>query len=283
MTVVVCGVDESPTGARSPRVAGRIAAGLGARVMLVHAAPPPYVSSGSPDQYEQSRRQAAFDHAGYVQTVLSPITVDAAVDVERTVEFGAPADVLRSVAERERATFVVVGFRGMTTVEDVWLGSTSSSLAQECPCPVVLTPDIGNDSAPDFPGAALVCGVDGSETAIAAAESAAELADRLGVRLVVVHVGGAREGAKHIEGALEAIHTRSAGARVEVERRHGRVAGQLAAVAREYDAGLVAVGSRGRGAITAALLGSVSRRLVKAADRSIMIVSPRALEPPRAD
>jgi nucleotide-binding universal stress UspA family protein len=52
----------------------------------------------------------------------------------------------------------------------------------------------------------------------------------------------------------------------------------LVNIARKHGAGLLAVGSRGRRAVKAAFLGSVSRRLISVADRPIIVVSPRALE-----
>ena len=46
-------------------------------------------------------------------------------------------------------------------------------------------------------------------------------------------------------------------------------------VARNIDAWLVVVGSRGRGAVQGALFGSVSRALVTHADRPVLVARPR--------
>lgn len=60
---------------------------------------------------------------------------------------------------------------------------------------------------------------------------------------------------------------------IDVETLSGRAAEELLALARRLDAQLVVVGSRGRGPIRAAVLGSVSSKLVQETDRPIMIVS----------
>jgi nucleotide-binding universal stress UspA family protein len=103
---------------------------------------------------------------------------------------------------------------------------------------------------PDFPGAAIVSGVDGSDTALAAAETAAEVADRLRVRLVLAHVEAEDDGRERtLDAVLEAVRARAPRARVEEERRQGQIAEELINIAREHGAGLLAVGSRGRGAV----------------------------------
>jgi nucleotide-binding universal stress UspA family protein len=63
---------------------------------------------------------------------------------------------------------------------------------------------------------------------------------------------------------------------VDVETLAGQPSDELLALARRIEARLVAVGSRGRGAVRAALLGSVSGGVVQAADRPVMVVSPAA-------
>ena len=270
---VVCGVDESRAAARAAQLAGRLAAELGAPAMLVHAAAPTYVPGQRlADRHEQIQRQASLDRAGYTETVLAPIDVGENVPVERTLEFGEADEVLRTVAGRVGAALVVIGFKGLSALEDALLGSTTSALVRDCPSPVVLSPDLVSR----IPGEAVVCGVDGSPGATAAAVYALELADRLGVRLLLCHVDDGDGEESALDTALAAVRTRAGDTSVDGLLRQGQVAEELIEVARESDAGIVAVGSRGRGAFKSALLGSVSRRLLQRADRPVMVVSPRA-------
>ena len=148
----------------------------------------------------------------------------------------------------------------------------------------------------------IVCGVDGSPDSRSALRVAAGMADRLQLQLVVAHIGepayvpyaaaapfGGMAGhyalmdeiESHEEAAerlLEEVVV-TAGL-VNTERRIGVgvPAEQLADIADEVDAELIVVGSRGRGALKSALLGSVSNALVGVARCPVLIVPPGATE-----
>jgi nucleotide-binding universal stress UspA family protein len=142
----------------------------------------------------------------------------------------------------------------------------------------------------------IVCGVDGSADSERALEVAAQLANRLGSKLVLAHVGelahvpyaaaapfGGMAG--RITVAEEIEVQEEAGRRLldqvardadltDVERKleFGSPAEALADLADEEEAELIVVGSRGRGAFTAAFLGSVSSSLVGIARCPVLIV-----------
>lgn len=148
----------------------------------------------------------------------------------------------------------------------------------------------------------IVCGIDGSADSQAALAFAAQLASRLGTRLVLAHVaepahipyaaaapfGGS---AGQIAVAEEIASQRQAAERLleqvavdaglaDAERRAavGLPGERLAEIADEEDAELIVVGSRGRGAFKAAFLGSVSNSLVGVARCPVLIVPPGAAE-----
>ncbi len=252
-----------------------MAALLDLRLILVHAASPPFVPGRPLESYERMQEQAAFERAGYMRTVLEPLEIPEPVRVERIVEFGMPDDVLRSLARRLGADFIVVGFRGQRAVGDALLGSTSMALARDAPSPVVLSAPRGREASVVLPGRAVACGVDGSEISVAAARKAGQLAEWLGVPLILVSVDSDDD--DH-DGSVAAAAVSDVvpAADVHTERSRGPVAEELLAVAERWGAGVVAVGSRGRGPLKSTLLGSVSRRLIQLADRPVMVVSPSA-------
>ena len=151
---------------------------------------------------------------------------------------------------------------------------------------------------------AIVCGVDGSHDSRAALDVAARLSDRLGSRLVVAHVAepahvpyaaaapfggmgvaGPRavlDEAESQEEAAERLLERVVGSAglADAERRAavGLPAERLADLADEEEAELIVVGSRGRGALKSAFLGSVSNSLVGVARCPVLIVPPGASE-----
>jgi nucleotide-binding universal stress UspA family protein len=142
----------------------------------------------------------------------------------------------------------------------------------------------------------IVCGVDGSADSHVALAFAAQLAKRLGTRLVLAHIAepayipyaaAAPFGGMAEPMALtEEIESQEGAARrlleqvavdaglAEFERRVavGLPAERLADLADEEDAELIVVGSRGRGAFKAAFLGSVSSSLVGVARCPVLIV-----------
>ncbi|MEJ7784068.1 MAG: universal stress protein [Solirubrobacteraceae bacterium] len=148
----------------------------------------------------------------------------------------------------------------------------------------------------------IVCGVDGSADSQDALRVAAQLARRLGSRLVLAHVAevahvpyaaaapfdgtvgrmamlaeidaGEEVAARLLEQVAAAAELPDAGRRVAV----GHPAERLAELADEEDAELIVVGSRGRGGFRAAFLGSVSSSLVGVARCPVLIVPPGAAE-----
>lgn len=143
----------------------------------------------------------------------------------------------------------------------------------------------------------ILCGVDGSENARAALLVAVQLSGQLGLRLVVAHVVPAavptsRFGLAGRPPELPAVDAElAAGERLleqvvgeaglaGVERRvvYGFPADRLADLADEEGAELVVVGSRGRGALKAAFLGSVSTELIGVARRPVLVVPPGAAD-----
>jgi nucleotide-binding universal stress UspA family protein len=142
----------------------------------------------------------------------------------------------------------------------------------------------------------IVCGVDGSADSQVALGVAAQLAKRLGTRLVLAHVAelahipyaaaapfggiaGSMAVAEEIDSEEEAAErlleqvAREADL-TDAERKVvvGFPAEGLAELADNEDAELIVVGSRGRGAFKAAFLGSVSNSLVGIARCPVLIV-----------
>ena len=143
----------------------------------------------------------------------------------------------------------------------------------------------------------IVCGVDGSPDSQAALRVAADMAARLGLRLIMANVvepsHAPYAGAASLGGAMsqpqfpttddqeavaKGLLTRlSAATGLEQADRRiviGYPAERLADLADEEGAELIVVGSRGRGAFKAAFLGSVSSSLIGVARCPVLVVPP---------
>jgi nucleotide-binding universal stress UspA family protein len=136
----------------------------------------------------------------------------------------------------------------------------------------------------------IVCGVDGSPESVAAAELGVQWATALGGTAVLVHAVDAASfprvesatgeiRAKRVldvaHRALDEIHFHTP---YPIERQvvAGAPAVALAGVAEERSALAVCVGSRGRGPLRAALLGSTSRAAVRECACPVLVVPRRA-------
>ncbi|HEY7561875.1 MAG TPA: universal stress protein [Gaiellaceae bacterium] len=140
--------------------------------------------------------------------------------------------------------------------------------------------------------AVLVCCVDDSEHAPDVARVAARVGEALGLRLLLLHVARAptapgvsaaragqerlveserEHGSDLLDGAA-----RAAGLTAEIERRieFGSPAERTLAVCSETGAEVVVLGSRGRGGIKRAVLGSVSHEVASKAACVVVIVPP---------
>ena len=150
-----------------------------------------------------------------------------------------------------------------------------------------------------FPTKVLLA-TDGSAEAQLAARIAADLAQKTGSQLHVVHVFGIApvgppvySGATDLQGEaleeeaeeqiseqrarevleVEVGKVRSAGGTVvEAHLIEGRIAPEIVGLAEQIGAGLIVMGSRGRGGIRRALMGSVSDSVVRHAHCPVLVV-----------
>jgi nucleotide-binding universal stress UspA family protein len=295
---IVCGLDGSLASVDLARIAARLADVLDARLEAVHVlgarsvraslataattAGAGWAAGGVPDD---DGADSELEALAMLDGVCDAANASAAR--RRIVRYGDPARRLAIIAEQCGASLVVVGTRGDARSGDALLGSVSSRLAADAPCPVlVIAPGLEPHVRPeDWRGRTLVTGFDGSPAAWGAARHAAILANRLGGGLSVISVdAGAVRPTRDIVRLLRTAASRgSDGHRVPTaldvrhELRHGDPAWELEAVAAAITAPLIAIGSRGLGPWRDALLGSVARRLLKTARRPLLILPAAAL------
>jgi nucleotide-binding universal stress UspA family protein len=281
---IVCAVDDSRRARRVAAFAGRLAQAVDGRVVLAHVFDPLMVPA--PRSREQQAAEDVEDHERRRAHRALVDVVDALGEVEHATEFaeGRPVEELLRLEREHDAFLVVIGSAARKPLERLMQGSTSAALAAGASCPTVVVTDA---AALDLDGP-LIAAYDGSDHALQAARHGAALAAALDRDLVLMHVtesGGPRVGAD-ADLALE-LHeaARSCAASagrtarpldVTIVVEHGDPVEQLTRAAQERAASLVLVGSRGRTALTSALLGSVSAGLVRSADRPVVVVGPAA-------
>jgi nucleotide-binding universal stress UspA family protein len=125
---IICGVDGSKSAWGAARVARRLSAQLGFRLVFVRV-----VEEGAD---ERELREVSSRLRNLAERATD-------VRAEWIVEVGHPADRLVAVARREGASFVVVGSTGPHAS---LLGSISADVSRRAPCPVVVV-GLGSDAA----------------------------------------------------------------------------------------------------------------------------------------
>jgi nucleotide-binding universal stress UspA family protein len=286
---IVCGIDEPTGGRHAASIAARLARDLDSRALLVHVAdaggflqrlPPARI--GRTRRTRRSLKAVADEHCFPDGTGIR-------------VKSGDPASTLTAIADREDAELIVVAAGGQSTVSARLLGSVSSTLMGQAPCPVVVVPS--DTIAPlDAQGmSSVVCGVAGEETDAVLLQLASDLANRLGGELYAVHAyeptathaavpaaPGAPLDADQHESAERrlALALDQAGVDAEGSVLPLPAAAALEQVVEQHNAGLIVVGSKGRGNLGSTIHGSVPTHLASQGRTAIVVLPLGArLEP----
>ena len=286
---MVVGVDGSESALRAVRWAAAEARRRGAPLRLVtafawardHVVGQPWLTEQHRDAMVTRARRQVADAAAEARRV------EPGLSVEADVVTGFPVAVLTE--EARKAALVVVGDRGLTLVERVFVGSVAVALAAHGAGPVVVVrgaePPAGTDGRP------VVVGVDGTATSAAALEFAVDAAAARGVPLVAVRAWS--------DWFLDAAQLPPADRAAVDEEERQRVLAQLApwqakhpdlpveavvepdaparTLLRQAErAQLVVVGSRGHAELMSLVLGSVGNALVHSAPCPVAVVRPES-------
>ncbi len=288
---VMCAIESGEASRHAVQAAAWLARDLDTALVVAHAFDPMAIPA-RPRQEMLARGITDDDLEQVARRAASLLLRDAAASVtgvEAATELveGQVVPELLELAEARWAMLLVAGTAAREGIERVLVGSVSGALAAAAPCPVVAVP---RGAALDDPGP-VVAGYDGSAHSLRAARHAASLAARLGRELVLLHVTRG-EGVEPDEELARELYAAGVGGlgddpgrpaldlKVRLEVEEGDPVQVLAAVAREQAAALLVTGTRGRNALSSALLGSVSVGLVAAAGRPVALVPASAGEVP---
>jgi nucleotide-binding universal stress UspA family protein len=272
-------------GADDARLATRAAVSLvdktGAELHVVHAwqyVPDPVID---PDYYEEGARRLLSEETEFVSDAGAAVR-------EAHLVMGSPVDAILDLAEEIGADLLVVGSRGHGTLGRLILGSVSEGVVQHATRPVLVMR--GEEDA--WPPGRVVIGDDGSESAKKAGELATSIGELLGARCALVRaypefpetdrVGRAldpravddalRRAERELRERAEELGT-LAGRRPRIGIAAGDAAVAILEEAREDDeaATLIAMGSRGLGLARRLRLGSVSTKVLRAAEGPVLV------------
>lgn len=292
---IVCGLDESDQALAAARLAAALADRLDAPLILTHAIHAVYANYPTPLEgpiprdvlYQASQQEHSLAEA-LLQHAIDELHLTG--KVETFLPIGDAGTALLRAAGVADAAALVVGARGYGSVRRAVLGSVSGRVAARAPCPVVIAPHDMGGHEPLADGS-ILCGVDGSAQAARGAMVAAAAAQRLGRELILAHILSPRlQGVlpaelarreeelarREVRALLTGLASRIGPIRLIAEPVGATVTSTLSDIARSESAACLVIGSRGRGPLRSALLGSVSAHAAVEAPCPVVVVPPAA-------
>jgi len=294
VTPVVVGVDGTYSAIRAARWAAAAAVKFSAPLAIVHADSPlghSLSDVGAALRAEELAEQRRSSEA-ILQAAEHAVRGDFSdLAVTSTRMRGPVGEVLRDLSGGAR--LIVLGCDDVSLGTAFLVGSTTVAVATHAACPVVAWR--GDLVAPNN-NQGIVLGVDGTHASDAAIDAAFEFADRFGVGIAAVHTWSTRRPPGDVIipylidwDALEAAEWSLLVHVLEPwEKRYPNVEVTYfvdpdkpshALLRHAKAAQLVVVGSRGRGLLTGAVLGSTGLNLLHHSGVPVMICHPTETSP----
>jgi len=205
-------------------------------------------------------------------------------------ENGHPAEKIVQAAVKLGADLIVMGSRGQGDLRSLLLGSVSDGVLHHAHCPVLIIRTLDKCSIDALFHKILVA-ADGSKCALKGAETAVQIARQFGSRLTILSVfqppiytdpyvgvitcdvddkfiSEMQENAVHAAGSVADQYGVPHVDRKEI----GIASAEIVRIAGEEGCGLIVMGSRGLGAASSLLLGSVSDQVAHSTQSPVLIM-----------
>ena len=215
--------------------------------------------------------------------VVSRLEASGTPSVTPHLRGGPAGEQILAAAAQVNASLIVLGSRGLGPVRRLVMGSVSEHVVHHGHWPALV---MRGDQP--WPPTRVVVGDDGSPEAMAASRMAADIARSLTAEVTVVHViphlgdsvlsapglsvdtllAAASREVEERAAPLEALLGRAPGVQVVIDEP----AAGLISVAETGRPTLVAVGTRGAGAVNRMLIGSVSTKVLRASVAPVLVV-----------
>ena len=280
-------VEGSPADTGLVGWAARLARLAHSSLHLIHPLPDPQWSAAMAASIETNDYPSRLRHDAEqrLQDVVRSVRdIEPGIEVDsRIVEL--PASEMAASVSAD-SSMLILGAEESGPVRDIVFGRSTTTVVKSATCPTMVwrarRDSERNEQRP------VVVGVDGSDSSKRALAAAFDLANILGVELIAVHVGAVSEADElHYVTSVDWKHLREAERKWlqsmvdDYRSRYPSVDVQAlsvgASAARELralsgTAQVLVVGSRGRGRLSGAVLGSVSQNLVHHAECPVLVV-----------
>jgi nucleotide-binding universal stress UspA family protein len=285
MGCILIAVDGSPPSEHALAFGVDLAAQLGVGATLLYVMPQVvFPLAGAPDAVDVLQQALKEECNRLLEDLAAKARVHG-VSVTTEMALGVPAEVIHERAEALDVSLVVMGSRGHGAMARLLLGSVATRVMHLSTRPVVVVTSEAGGRAMQR----ILVAVDGTPVAREAARVGLELANRLRMRVTLVHVlpplGESGSDFAAFERACEIYaselleevrqETGLQGPPTDAVVLHGEPAEAIARAAEAGDVHMVILGTRARGALARTLLGSVADALLPSSPKPVMVVPER--------
>ena len=134
---ILLAVDGSDHSLRAARHAGDLARDLGSEIVRIVVA-----FDAIPDYFGEPNRQQAIDarlqEANAILQKAQAAVGKIPGEIHTELIEGSPAEAIIDVATTRASTVIIMGSRGLSSIAEMVLGSTSHKVVSHAPCPVLI-------------------------------------------------------------------------------------------------------------------------------------------------
>lgn len=271
------------------------------RLVHVHAAFPPIEGQQPPSSFLEMEEKVREEERRELAAMAERLTEEG-LDVETGLLEGPVVETL--VGEvNARADLVVMATHGRGPFSRFWLGSVADGLIRSAEVPLLLVrpEEDREEPAPEPTVESILVTLDGSRLSEQILGPAGELARLFGARISLLQVippvmspgfaypdlpaGVDAAAVKDLEESATA-HLQRIARRLEEEGHEvealvkvdPRPAAAILDACGETDPSLVAMATHGRGGLSRVVVGSVADKVVRGADRPVLVYRPRPVD-----
>lgn len=276
---IVVGTDFNPLATAALRYASMIAERAFAELVVVYAdtfdPPAEFTATQVRHIAETIERSKKKTHEQLEAHVAKHVA--KSVPWKAVVANGLPATSIASFADSEGADFITLGTHGRGGLQRLVIGSVAETVIREAHVPVLTVRSL------ELPADVhrVLCPVNASEAAIAAARQAARIASAIGARLTLLHVSTGEEEDFDVE-ALVPEH----GADVRILRHavaDDHPAPEILRIGDSGDYDLIVVGAEHRLVRDVTLFGTTTASVTRHAHTPVLTVTLRSTAATKVD
>ncbi len=284
---LLLGTDGSTGAQAALDLAIRIAQHLDMQVVLVHVSTLP-ISLAADMMPVPEEIPSYLENVGTHILKKGKEALDqAGVSCETVLLQGAPASALLNEAKKRNVSMIVIGHRGVSALERIFMGSVADRIVHKATVPVLLAPEPEENTA-HLDISRVMVATDGSENAKAAILEASKLAKAFQSKLYTIHIVSPpyalapipldedygqllSEAAKAVlDSASETLN--DLGVAHEQVIVEGSPATQIVQEATNREVDILVIGGRGVSLIERFFLGSVADRIAHAAPCPVLVI-----------